>query len=188
VPLDRALSLTLALLIGSALVPNSSAANLAYSTYLKDGFTPKAMVSASRANPARLGSVVSFYVHGIGSPGCFCFGAAVNTQSAAVVNVVTVNSFLTRADEAFRKGLQENVKRQAAQAKARAVVLKGAMFGQLIGKARSELLALYQAASMGQYGAATRARCRNKNAEEMTDEELRSWLEDIERLNKEEES
>ena len=97
-PLDRALSLTLALLIGSALVPNSSAANLAYSTYLKDGFTPKAMVSASRANPARLGSVVSFYVHGIGSPGCFCFGAAVNTQSAAVVNVVTVNSFLTRAD------------------------------------------------------------------------------------------
>jgi hypothetical protein len=101
---------------------------------------------------------------------------------------VDVNRFLTRADEAFRKGLQENVKRQAAQAKARAVVLKGAMFGQLIGKARSELLALYQAASMGQYGAATRARCRNKNAEEMTDEELRSWLEDIERLNKEEES
>jgi hypothetical protein len=101
---------------------------------------------------------------------------------------VDVNRFLTRADEAFRKGLQENVKRQAAQAKARAAVLKGSMFGQLVGKARSELLALYQAASMGQYGAATRARCRNKNAEEMTDGELRSWLEDIERLNKEEES
>jgi len=39
---------------------------------------------------------------------------------------------------------------------------------------------------MGQYGAATRARSRNKNAEQMTDEELRSWLEDIERLNREE--
>ena len=100
---------------------------------------------------------------------------------------VDVNRFLARADEAFRKGLQEGVKSQAAQAKARAAVLRGSVFGQLAGKARVELLALYQAASMGQYGAATRARCRNKNAEEMTDEELRSWLEDIERLKKEDE-
>ena len=52
----------------------------------------------SCANPARLGSIVSFYVHGIGSPGCFCFGAAVGSQSAAVVNVATVNSFVTRVD------------------------------------------------------------------------------------------
>src|SRR5437867_63355 len=76
---------------------------------------------------------------------------------------VEVNQFLARADEAFRKGLQEGVKEQAAQAKARAAVLKGSVFGQLAGKARVELLALYQAASMGQYGAATRARCRHKN-------------------------
>jgi hypothetical protein len=99
---------------------------------------------------------------------------------------VDVTRFLAGADGAFRKGLQQGVKRQAIQAKARAVVLRGSIFGQLVGKARSELLALYEAASMGQYGAATRARCRNKNAEQMTDEELRSWLEDIERLNREE--
>jgi hypothetical protein len=98
---------------------------------------------------------------------------------------VDVTRFLTRADEAFRRGLQESVKAEAAQAKARAAVLKGSMFGQLAGKVRSELMALHQAAQMGQYGAATRARCRNKNAEDMTDDELRSWLEDIERLNQE---
>ena len=98
---------------------------------------------------------------------------------------VDVNKFLAKADEAFRKGLQQGVKAQATQAKARAAVLKGSLFGQLTGKVRSELLALHQAAQMGQYGAATRARCRNKNAEEMTDDELRSWLEDIERLSRE---
>src|ERR1043165_4918047 len=98
---------------------------------------------------------------------------------------VDVTRFLTRADEAFRRGLQEGVKAEAAQGKARAAVLKGSMFGQLAGKVRSELMALHQAAQMGQYGAATRARCRNKNAEDMTDDELRSWLEDIERLNQE---
>lgn len=99
---------------------------------------------------------------------------------------VDVNRFLAKVDEGFRKSLQDKMKQEAAQAKARAAVLKGSLFGQLIGKARAELLALHQAASMGQYGAATRARCRNKNADEMTDDELRSWLEDIERLNQEE--
>jgi uncharacterized protein (TIGR03437 family) len=52
----------------------------------------------SCANPARLGSVVSFYVHGIGSPVCYCFGATAGNQSAAVINVVTVNSLVTRVD------------------------------------------------------------------------------------------
>lgn len=101
---------------------------------------------------------------------------------------VDANKFLAKADEAFRKGLQQGVKAQATQAKARAAVLKGSLFGQLAGKVRADLLALHQAAQMGQYGAATRARCRNKNADEMTDDELRSWLEDIERLNREGES
>jgi hypothetical protein len=99
---------------------------------------------------------------------------------------VDVNRFLVKVDESFGKNLQDKMKQEAAQAKARAAVLKGSLFGQLVGKARTELLALYEAASMGQYGAATRARCRNKNADEMTDDELRSWLEDIERLNQEE--
>jgi hypothetical protein len=29
----------------------------------------------SCVNPAKLGSIVSLYVHGIGNPACFCFDA-----------------------------------------------------------------------------------------------------------------
>lgn len=100
---------------------------------------------------------------------------------------VDVKQFLAGADEAFRRGLQRGMKAKAAQAKACSAVLKGSVFGELAGKARVELLALCQAASLGQYGTAIRARCRNKNAKEMTDEELRTWLEDIERLGEESE-
>jgi hypothetical protein len=99
---------------------------------------------------------------------------------------VDVNKFLAGADAAFRKGLQRGMKAKAAHAKARSAVLRGSVFGDLGGKLRADLLALCQAASVGQYGTAIRARCRNKNAEAMTDEELRSWLEDIERLNENE--
>jgi hypothetical protein len=95
---------------------------------------------------------------------------------------VDVKRFLAGANDAFRKGLQRGIKAKAAQAKAQAVVLKGSLFGDLGGKVRVELLALTQAALGGQFGSAIRARCRHKNAEAMTDEELRSWLEDIERL------
>ena len=99
---------------------------------------------------------------------------------------VDVRGFLARADGAFRKGLQESIRQKVSRAKAQASVMRGSIFGQIVGKARPDLVALFQAASLGQYGAATRARCRNKNAESMTDEELRSWLEDIERMNREE--
>lgn len=98
---------------------------------------------------------------------------------------VDVDRFLTRTNEAFRKGLQEKVRQQVAQAKLSASVRKGTVFGDLADKGRAALLALHEAATAGKYGAETLARCRNKNAEEMTDEELRSWLEDIERLNQE---
>jgi hypothetical protein len=86
---------------------------------------------------------------------------------------VDVKRFLAGANDAFRKGLQRGIKAKAAQAKAQAVVLKGSLFGDLGGKVRVELLALTQAALGGQFGSAIRARCRNKNAEAMTDEELR---------------
>jgi hypothetical protein len=96
---------------------------------------------------------------------------------------VDVGQFLTRVDVAFRRGLQEGVRQQSAQAKARAAVLKGTLFGSLVGKTREALVALYEAATAGNYGSEAMARCRNKNAEALTDDELRSWLEDIERLN-----
>ena len=96
---------------------------------------------------------------------------------------VNVDQFLARTDVAFRHGLQEGVRRQSAQAKARAAVLKGTLFGSLVGKSREALIALYESATAGNYGSEAMARCRNKNAEALTEDELRSWLEDIERLN-----
>jgi len=96
---------------------------------------------------------------------------------------VDVDQFLNRVDVAFRQGVQEGVRLKSAQAKARAAVLKGTLFGSLVGKSREALIALYEAATAGNYGAEAMARCRNKRAEALTDDELRSWLEDIERLN-----
>ena len=63
-PLDRMLPLALVLLFGSALVPASSAANLAYSTYLKDGFTPRAMVADVQGNLYWTGTTVTDPVSG----------------------------------------------------------------------------------------------------------------------------
>ena len=66
------------------------------------GFAPVAdNADGSRnscANPAKLGSIVSFYVHGIGNPACFCWGAMFGSRSAAVVNIAAVSPFLTRVD------------------------------------------------------------------------------------------
>ncbi|MBI3408706.1 MAG: hypothetical protein HY040_10155 [Planctomycetes bacterium] len=96
---------------------------------------------------------------------------------------VDVNKFLKRFDDAFRRGLQARLKREAQQAKARAVAARGSLFGNLVGKSFDEMLALFRAATAGQYGGEAMARCRNKSAEAMTEDELRSWLEDIEKLN-----
>jgi uncharacterized protein (TIGR03437 family) len=52
----------------------------------------------SCANPAKLGSVVSFYVHGLESTPCFCFDVTVGSGSVALVDVLAVNSFVTRVD------------------------------------------------------------------------------------------
>lgn len=52
----------------------------------------------SCVNPAKLGSVVSLYVHGIGNPACFCFDAIFGSRSIAVVNVAAVNNYVTRVD------------------------------------------------------------------------------------------
>ena len=95
---------------------------------------------------------------------------------------VNVDQFLKRFDAAFRKGVQSKAKREASEAKSRAAAVRGSRFGHLVDKTRQELLLLIQAAKAGQFGAELLARCRNKDASAMTDDELRSWLEDIEKL------
>jgi hypothetical protein len=94
---------------------------------------------------------------------------------------VNVEKFLDRVNSTFRKGLQAQAKQQAVQAKEAARATRGSIFGDLGHKSRSELLSVFKQLAAGVFGTELTARCRNKNAEEMTDEELRSWLEDIER-------
>jgi hypothetical protein len=96
---------------------------------------------------------------------------------------VDVTKFLSRLDTSYRKGLQADAKKKASLAKARAQASRGSLFGDLLGKPRAELIAFVQAALKGQYGAEAMARCRNKTPEQMSDDEIRSWLEDIEHLN-----
>jgi uncharacterized protein (TIGR03437 family) len=52
----------------------------------------------SCANPAKLASVVSFYVHGLESTSCFCFDVSFGVGSAALVSVMPVNTFVARVD------------------------------------------------------------------------------------------
>ncbi len=49
-------------------------------------------------NPAKLGSVISLYVHGLSIAPCLCFDAAFGSVSAPVVNVAMLNSFVTQVD------------------------------------------------------------------------------------------
>lgn len=66
------------------------------------GFTPVATnadgTTNSCENPAKLETVVSFYVHGLGVSACLCFDVTLGTIPAAIANVVAVNGYVTRVD------------------------------------------------------------------------------------------
>ena len=49
-------------------------------------------------NPAKLGSIISLYLHAVGNPGCYCFDASFGGRSVAVVNVTALDNFVTRVD------------------------------------------------------------------------------------------
>jgi len=75
-------------------------ADTSQATACNTGLAPLALNSDgsrnSCQNPAKLGSVISFFVHG--NPPCLCFDAAFGEVSAPVVNVVSLTSYLTRVD------------------------------------------------------------------------------------------
>lgn len=95
---------------------------------------------------------------------------------------VDVGKFLSKADSAYAAGCRAQFKAQANAAKLRAELAQGSMFGVLEFKSRSELLDLFLAAVKGKFGGEAMARCRNKTADMMSESELRSWLEDIEKI------
>lgn len=80
------------------------------------------------------------------------------------------------AGEAYRQGLVV----EAEQAHVEAGESKGKIFGILVGLGREKLIELIRNAARGNYGQAVMARCRNQETDQLSEEDLRTLLEDIE--------
>ncbi len=91
-----------------------------------------------------------------------------------------VNGLVARVKDALGAAYRQRLIAEAKKAQAEASKSKGKVFGDLVGISRQKLLEFLQAAASGQYGEAIMARCRNQNPEGLSDEDLRTLLEDIE--------
>ncbi len=96
---------------------------------------------------------------------------------------VDVDGFLARFGTVVRKGYQQRLRKIAEQEKAEAGTGAKNLFGNLANKTREELERIFQSLRQGVFGeqlkAAALARCRNQVGAEISETELRSWLEDI---------
>lgn len=96
---------------------------------------------------------------------------------------VDVDEYLARFSKTVRQGYQRSVRLAAEAAATKANAAKTTVFGDLARKSTADLLAIRDQVLNGVFGAvlqhAAIARCRNHNGQELSEEELRSWLEDI---------
>jgi hypothetical protein len=96
---------------------------------------------------------------------------------------VDVDAFLARFGTVVRKGYQQQLRKIAEQEKAEAEAGARNLFGELANKTREELERIFEGLRQGVFGerlkAAALARCRNQVGLEISETELRSWLEDI---------
>ena len=95
---------------------------------------------------------------------------------------VDVEQFLNRFSATVRKGCQSQIKKAAEQSAEFKRSRRSAMFGELGSKTLSELIAIRDQVLGGAFGPnfANAARCRNlQEGTEVSESELRSWLEDI---------
>jgi hypothetical protein len=97
---------------------------------------------------------------------------------------VDVNSFLARLKGVVRKGYQHQMRLQNQKASDLANTAIGSIFGDLSALASGQLRDLIAQVLGGGFGsvAQSAARCRNYQGNELSDEEIRSWLKDIEKL------
>jgi hypothetical protein len=93
---------------------------------------------------------------------------------------VDVKGLVARVKVAAGEAYRQRLAAEAKQAQVEASKSQGKVFGNLVGLGREKLLELIQAASSGNYGQVAMARCRNQKPEELSDEDLRTLLEDIE--------
>jgi hypothetical protein len=93
---------------------------------------------------------------------------------------VDVKALVARVKGAAGEAYRQHLTAKAKSAQAEAAKSKGKVFGDLVGIGREKLLELIHAAARGDYGGVVMARCRNQNPEALSDEDLRTLLEDIE--------
>ncbi len=99
---------------------------------------------------------------------------------------VDVNRFLAQLKGVVRKGYQHQMRMQNEMAAERANSAVGVLFGDLSTLASAQLRDLIGKVLGGGFGAVAQsaARCRNYQGNELSDDEIRSWLRDIEKLSK----
>jgi hypothetical protein len=96
---------------------------------------------------------------------------------------VDVEEFLSKVKSVVRKGYQGQVRAAAATERQAAIQRVRGRFGDLATKTKEELLSLITAIQAGAFGATLSttavARFRNRNNTSLSEEDLRSWLEDL---------
>ena len=93
------------------------------------------------------------------------------------VDVATLVARVREASaEAYRAALRDEAQADKEQRQDK----RGRLFGDLTSLGRDKLLDLLDKASRGELGQPAMARCRNQKAENMSESDLRSLLEDIE--------
>lgn len=93
---------------------------------------------------------------------------------------IDVKGLIARIKSAAGAAYREALTEQAKEAQSQTAKSRGSIFGNLAGLGRGKLFELIKAAAAGQYGPEVMARCRNQNPENLSDEDLRTLLEDIE--------
>ena len=95
---------------------------------------------------------------------------------------VNTEALFDRVQRIVQEGYSAQLRRAAEQEQASRTSAPG-FLGQLTTMSRDAMLAVFERVANGDFGTkystAALARCRNKDASGLTDEELRSWLEDI---------
>jgi hypothetical protein len=99
---------------------------------------------------------------------------------------VDVSSFLTRLKGVVRKGYQHQMRLEKQTASDRANSTTGSIFGDLSALGGDQLRALIERVLSGGFGALAQsaARCRNYQGDQLSEDDIRSWLHDVEKLAK----
>lgn len=99
---------------------------------------------------------------------------------------VDVTNFLSRLNGVVRKGYQHQMRLQNEAASQQANATIGSLFGDLSALAGEHLRRLIAQVLSGGFGqvAQAAARCRNYQGAELSEEDIRSWLRDVEKLAK----